>query len=53
MIKLGVLLDVLEHEQKGSSTERSGILCQIVLSLSLGRAHVQQVSCKVGIIKGG
>ena len=41
MIKLEIILDVLENEQEGSSTDMSGILNQVVLSLPLGWTHVQ------------
>ncbi len=46
MVELGIIINFL------SSTDGSGILCQIVLSLLIGLTHVQQVSGKVGVIEG-
>ena len=46
-----MVLDVLEDKQKGSSTDWSDFLCQIILSLPLGQTHAQQVSHNVSIIK--
>ncbi len=36
VMELGVILDVLLDKKKGSSTDRNGILHQVVLSLLLG-----------------
>ena len=47
MIKLCTIRDVLEHEQQGSSTDGSGILYQIILSLPLAR-HIR----KNGVTEG-
>ena len=51
-IKFGIVLDVLEDQQEGYSTDGNGILCQVVLHVPLDWSHVQQVSCKVGLIQG-
>ena len=42
-LKFGIVLDVLKYQQEGS--------VQVVLSLLLGRTHMQQECCEVGIIK--
>ncbi len=52
MIELGIILNVLKDKQKGSSTDGSGILYLILLSLPVGQTHAQQMSHKVGGVKG-
>jgi hypothetical protein len=41
IVELGVILDVLEYQKEGSSTQGSGILRQVLSSLPLGQTHVQ------------
>ena len=52
MIELGIISEVLVDEQNGFSTDGSGVLLQVVLSLRLGQTHVQEVNQDVDIIQG-
>ena len=45
-----VILDLLKNQQEGPSIDLSCFICQVILGLPLGRTHVQQVRCKVGVV---
>jgi hypothetical protein len=51
-IQFGIILDVLKDQQAGSSSDRHGILHQMVLCLLFGWTHGQHVNHEVSVIQG-